>query len=101
MQIRALQPYSLNGQWSLKGSVVNMENDINQLLQDSLPRSFNEMSTVQLKLKRKREYKQDYMFETIRPARVCEALKYLIDTPLYKENKISIDKNYLEKYENC
>lgn len=45
MQIRALKPYALNSQLGLKGSVVNIMIDVNEVL-DTLPRKFNEMNTI-------------------------------------------------------
>lgn len=47
----------------MKGSVVNISIEINAFLQ-VLPKGFNEMSTVQLKLKRHVSHTTDYMFET-------------------------------------
>lgn len=98
MQIRALKPYALNSQWGLKGSVVNIMIDVNEVV-DTLPRKFNEMNTIQIKLKRHIDHKSDYMFETIRPGVVCEALNYLIDQPLYKKHNIEIDENFFKRYE--
>lgn len=62
-----------------------------------LPRTFTEMSTIQIKLKRHMEHKSDYMYETIKRAKICEALD-LIQTPLYIKNKINIDTDFFQKY---
>lgn len=98
MQILALQPYALNPQLSLKGSVVNISVDINEMI-TTLPRNFNSLSTLQIKLKRHMEHKSDYMHETVRPHLICEAIDYLKNTPLYKKNKITINKDFFQRYD--
>ncbi|KAL7304454.1 hypothetical protein TKK_0003249 [Trichogramma kaykai] len=99
MQIKALQPYALNSQLSLQGSVVNIVTDVNEMI-NVLPRRFNELSVVQIKLKRHIEHQSNYMFETIKPSNICKALKFLKDTPFYKENNIQINNTFFENYEN-
>ena len=93
MQIRALKSFALNPQLGLKGSVVNIPIEINDILQ-VLPRKFDNMATIQVKLKRHMLHSSDYMFETIRPAVVCEALKHLQNTPLYLKYQIKIDNHF-------
>lgn len=73
----------------MKGSVVNIPIEINDVLQ-VLPRSFDNMSTIQVKLKRHMLRSSYYLFETIRPGVVCEALTYLQHTPLYNKYDIKI-----------
>ncbi|GLV47536.1 hypothetical protein CBL_21329, partial [Carabus blaptoides fortunei] len=72
--IRPLKSFALNPQLGIKGSVVNVPIEVNEVLQ-VLPRKFDNMATIQLKLKRHMLHSTDYMFETIRPAVVCEALR--------------------------
>lgn len=84
MKIMALQLYALNSQLSLKGSIVNISVDINEMI-NILPRSYNSLSTIQIKLKRNMDHKSDYMYETVRSHIICEAINYLKDTPLYKK----------------
>ena len=62
MQIRELKR-SLNPQLGCKGAVIHIPVEVNEML-DVLPRQFNDMSVLQLKLKRHREQKTDYLFET-------------------------------------
>ncbi|XP_043477547.1 uncharacterized protein LOC122508333 [Leptopilina heterotoma] len=76
-QIKALLPFSMNSQLSFKGSVANIKVEINEMIK-VLPRNFNELSTVQIKLKRHEDHKSHYMFETIKPSKICEALEHLI-----------------------
>ena len=99
MQIRPLESFTLNPQLGAKGSVVNISIEKNDML-TVLPSSFDEMATIQIQLKRKLKHKSNYMFETIRPAKVCEALQYLISMPLYRKYEISIDDKYFHLYEN-
>ncbi|XP_055845331.1 uncharacterized protein LOC129911529 [Episyrphus balteatus] len=100
MQIRDLKPFALNPQLGMKGSVVNISVEVNDMLQ-VLPRKFDNMKTIQLKLKRHLDHSSNYMFETIRPAVVCDALQYLKTTPLYQKNNIQIDVAYLEQYDKA
>ena len=97
MQRRAMQPYALNPQLSLNGSIVNIPIDINDMLK-YLPRKFNNMSTIQMQLKRHIEHKTNYMYETIRPSKVIEALNHLIESPLYIKHEIKIDKTFFNSY---
>ena len=97
MQIRPLKSFALNPQIGLKGSVVNIPIEINDILQ-VLPRRFDNMATIQVKLKRHILHSSD-MFETIRPAVICDALKYLMETPLYKKYKIETDPSFFKRYE--
>jgi hypothetical protein len=100
MQIRKLQPFALNPQLVQKGSVVNIAVEIDDMI-NILPRRFDQMSIVQIKLKRHIDHSTSYMHETIRPAAVCEALKYLKDTPLYLANNVQFDENWLNGFDNC
>lgn len=93
MQIRPLKIYSLNPQLRMKGSVVDMPIEINDILQ-VLPRSFDKMSTIQVKLKRHMLHSSHYLFKTIQPGVVCEALTYLQNTPLYIKYEIKIGENF-------
>ncbi|CAB0002561.1 unnamed protein product, partial [Nesidiocoris tenuis] len=99
MQIKSLMPNVLNGQQCIKGSVVNIEVDIKEMT-DVLPRNFDNLSTVQLKLKRHIEHKSHYMYETIKPQNVCDALVDLIQTPLYVKHGITADESFLSKTNN-
>ena len=87
MQIRALNS---GGQFSLKGSVVNVPADIEPTIQ-ALPRLRNQSETVPVKLKRMKEFKHSVATENVRPVAVMNALQTLMDTSqLYKEANISV-----------
>ncbi|XP_055695158.1 uncharacterized protein LOC129796986 isoform X2 [Lutzomyia longipalpis] len=95
MEIRELKKYALNPQKGLKGSVVHIPVEINDMVK-VLPRRFDNMNTVQVKLKRHEDYKSHYMFETVRIRKVLEAINYLVTTPLYISEGITVDPNYLK-----
>ena len=81
------------GQPQLKGNVVNVENDLD-ICAEVLPRQFDEMSTVQVKLMRRMMYRAPYMYETIRPAKVYKAAKYLVTTELYQEEGVELSEDW-------
>ncbi|XP_055685660.1 uncharacterized protein LOC129791526 [Lutzomyia longipalpis] len=99
MTIRELKHYLLNAQKSLKGSTVHIPVEVNEMLQ-VLPRTFDNMQTVQVKLLRHLKYKNHYMFQTVRPPYIIRAMKYLVTTPLYKEKNITLDEKYVNVNEN-
>lgn len=97
MQLKDLTPFSLNSQLGINGSIVNIPVNVPEMV-NILPRSSNNMLTIQLKLKRRLEYKSNYMFESIRQSAILEALEHLINTPLYRENEITIDECSMQNY---
>ena len=91
MQIRALNS---GGQFSLKGSVVNVPTEIEPTIR-ALPRLQDESETIPVKLKRKKEFKHAVATENVRPLAVMTALRTLMNTSqLYKEANISIDDDW-------
>ena len=71
MQIRALNS---GGQFSLKGSVVNVPTNIEPTIH-ALPRMQTNSETVAVKLKRMKEFKHAVVTENVRPTAVLNALK--------------------------
>ena len=98
MQIRELQPYAVNPQLGIKGSVINIIPGTEKMLH-VLPRKFNETNIIQLKLKRHMSHKTDYMFETFSVQKLMKALALLINTPLYQDYKIQINEKNFEEYD--
>ena len=91
MQIRSLNS---GGQFSLKGSVVNVPTEIEPTIR-ALPRLQNDSETIPIKLKRMKEFKSSVVTENVRPVFVLNALKSLASTSqFYKDAKISIDENW-------
>ncbi|CAF0903826.1 unnamed protein product [Brachionus calyciflorus] len=66
--------------------------------QQKCPRNFDESETIQLKLKRRLTDTNSYIFDTIRPAKIIRALRYLITKPLFTDNNIHIRSEWFENY---
>ena len=91
MQIRSL---SSGGQFSLRGSVVNVPAQIEPTIR-ALPRAMDASETIPVKLKRMKSFQHAVLTENVRPAAVLAALKVLLNTSdLYKEANISIDTDW-------
>jgi hypothetical protein len=67
-------------QSQLRGNVVNVPIKLDKTV-SILPREFNDTKIIQLKLMRRMAYKKPYLYETIRPNVVLEALEYLLKQP--------------------
>ena len=67
------------GQLSIHGNIVNVPSDVNSTVH-CLPRPINESQTIPIKLKRRLSYKHHYQFQNVRPKKVLDAAKYLVDT---------------------
>ncbi|KAJ8050252.1 hypothetical protein HOLleu_03384 [Holothuria leucospilota] len=88
MQIRELPR---GGQYSLKGNVVNVPSDVSSVV-TSLPRTVDDLQTIALKFKRKLEYKHSVMDQNVKPNKVIQAAKWLVDNiPLYKAEGITLN----------
>ena len=66
MMIRQL---GWDAQYGLKGNIVNVPIDVNDT-ERILPRKMESSGVVHLALMRKIQYKQPYLYETIRPEKV-------------------------------
>ena len=89
MQIRELPR---GGQLSIHGNIVNVPSDVN-LTVHCLPRPINESQTIPIKLKRRLSYKHHYQFQNVRPKKVLDEAKYLVDTSnLFKKEGIEVQK---------
>ena len=76
-------------QKGIKGAAVNVPADLGPAC-NLLPRLPTNAHIVSLKLKRKLEYKQAYLHDTIRPEKVITALYYLKNNnPLYADIEIN------------
>ncbi|XP_050296321.1 uncharacterized protein LOC126736136 [Anthonomus grandis grandis] len=71
----------------ITGQIVNVPINIDTSTK-LLPRNVEETQTIQVKLKRKMDYKNDYLLETIRPAVVLKAARFLCQQPLYIQEGI-------------
>lgn len=93
MQIVPLLPHALNSQLSLKGSVINIPVNIQEMVK-ILPRTNEQMQTIQIKLLRHILHRSHYMYETVRPSIMCEALALACKQELYIKNGIKIDERF-------
>ena len=92
MQIRELPR---GGQLSIHGNIVNVPSDVN-LTVHCLPRPIGESQTIPIKLKRRLGYKRHYQFQNVRPKKVLDAAKYLVDTSeLFKTEGIKVQNAWL------
>ena len=83
------------GQLSIHGNVVNVPADVNSIV-NTLTRPIDESQTIPIKLKRKLSYKHHYLFQNVRPRKVLEAAKYLVETSeLFQNEHIEVQENWL------
>ena len=98
LQVRELKPFSLNSFLGAKGPLVNIHINIPDTTK-VLPRKFNEVSVLQIMLKRHLLHKTYYMYETVNVKRILDALAELKDTPIYKDLELNIDENAFKDYD--
>ena len=83
-------------QFKITGNIVNVSADVANTV-SMLPRLPNETSTIKVNLKRRLQYKSSALSQNIRPQKVVEAAKWLINNgDLYKEEGISFNETWLE-----
>ena len=86
---------SRGGQLSIHGNIVNVPSDVNSTVH-CLPRPINESQTIPIKLERRLSYKHHYQFQNVRPKKVLNAAKYLVDTSdLFKTEGIEVQNAWL------
>ena len=83
-------------QFKITGNIVNVSADVANTV-SMLPRLPNETSTIKVNLKRRLQYKSSALSQNIRPQKVAETAKWLINNgDLYKEEGISFNDTWLE-----
>jgi len=93
MQIREL---SRGGQLSIHGNTVNVPSDVNSTVH-FLPRPRSKSQTIPIKLKRRLGYKHHHQFQNVRPKKVLDAAKYLVDTSeLFKTEGIKVQNAWVD-----
>ena len=81
-------------QKGIKGAAVNVPADLGPAC-NLLPRILADVHIISLKLKRKLEYKQAYLHDTIQPENIIIALQYIkVHNPLYAD--IEINENWIQ-----
>ena len=84
-------------QKGIKGAAVNVPADLRPAC-NLLPKIPANAHIISLKLKRKLEYKQAYLHDTIQPETVLIALHYLKDhNPLYAD--IEVNENWIQTWQ--
>ena len=86
------------GQKKIVGNVVHVPNDIASTAKQ-LPRSLDNMGTIGVKVKRKKEYKHDYFVANIRPMVILQALAYLRENSSMFREYADIGSTWLEDLE--
>ncbi|KAK3919901.1 Ankyrin repeat domain-containing protein 11 [Frankliniella fusca] len=94
MQIREL---GYQKQLVLKGNCVNVPIDINKTV-TCLPRMDSEDDTLLVQLMRRMSDKTPYAFENVRPEKVFNAARYLVNTDLYKQHNITLNESWLQQF---
>ncbi|XP_075170221.1 uncharacterized protein LOC142242518 [Haematobia irritans] len=83
-----------NRQCGVRGAVVNIPITLNSTV-NVLPRTADQTEVVQVHLKRKLSYNHSFITETIRPTKIFDAARYLINTELYQKHNITISSDWL------
>lgn len=78
-------------------SVINIGIEVNAVV-ETLSRKYDNMSTIRLQLKRSLEYKTSYMMKSIQPSKICDALSYLVNSPLYRKYDATVIPNIDNRY---
>ena len=83
-------------QLKINGNIVNVPADIANTV-SMLPRLPNETGTIKVNLKRRLQYKSSALSLNVRPQKVAEPAKWLVNNGnLYKEEGISFNDTWLE-----
>jgi hypothetical protein len=88
-----IQSVGRGRQDKLKGNVVNVPVSVDEMVQ-ILPRTISETKVIQVKLRQRMQYKNPYIFESIRPKKIYMAAKYLISQHLYKSKGITLSTHW-------
>ena len=89
------------GQLKVNGNIVNIPADVVNTV-NMLPRLPNETSTIKVNLKRRLQYKSSALSLNVRPNKVAEAAKWLINNGnLYKDEGITFNDTWLEENPNA
>ena len=73
-----------------------MPSDVNSTVH-CLPRPLSESQIIPIKLQRRLGYKNHYQFKNVRPKKVLDAAKYLIDTSeLFRTEGIKVQNAWVD-----
>ncbi|KAG5666208.1 hypothetical protein PVAND_017645 [Polypedilum vanderplanki] len=77
-------------QLKIISGVVNVPIDVRKTV-ESIPQPPEESGIIEVSLMRRMEYRNAYLKERIRPKEIWEAAKLLCETPLYKQENITLN----------
>jgi len=86
--VRRIISLGYERQCGIRGAVVNVPISVPDTV-SVVPRTFDSTHVIQVHLKRK--------LEAIRPARLIQAVQYLVNTELYRKHNISFDGDWLNQ----
>ena len=87
-------------QLKINGNIVNVQADVANTV-SMLPRLPSETSTIKVNLKRRLQYKSSALSLNVRPHKVAECAKWLVNNgDLYKEEGITFNGSWLEGCSN-
>ena len=87
-------------QLKINGNIVNIPADVVNTV-NMLPRFPNDTSTIKVNLKRRLQYKSSALSLNVRPNKVAEAAKWLVNNGnLYKDEGITFNDTWLEDNSN-
>ncbi|KAG5672958.1 hypothetical protein PVAND_003045 [Polypedilum vanderplanki] len=81
---------SFDKQLKIKSGVVNVPINVRKTV-EAIPQPPEESGIIEVSLMRRMEYRNAYLKERIRPAEIWEAARLLCDTPLYKQENITLN----------
>ena len=88
-------------QLKINGNIVNVPADVVNTVNMLLPRFPNDTSTIKVNLKRRLQYKSSALSLNVRPSKVAEAAKWLVNNGnLYKDEGITFNDTWLEDNSN-
>ena len=91
-----MQELLRGGQISVRGNVVSVPVDVAPTIRQ-LPRNISDSGTIGVKMKKRKRYKTSVFHENVRPVRGAHAVELLCETPLYKNENIQLDDEWLNR----
>lgn len=97
MQIRRLR--FVKGSKAIVGQVINVPVDVNNMIQ-SLPRQLDDDYAFNVHIKKHQIHKSSAYSGFVKKSTVKAWLRYIVDTPLYREHGVTIDPSFLRECTN-
>ncbi|XP_050528041.1 uncharacterized protein LOC126898135 [Daktulosphaira vitifoliae] len=95
MQIRRLR--HMNGQYGIYGQIINVPVKVDTMVKQ-LPRNLEDDHCFYVHLKKKLIHKSSYVHGLVSKKNIKEWLSYLVKTPLYIHENITISEAFLNNY---